>query len=85
MPVDFRQSTNESGALGKRVEVGAAERLPAEREQAAASEFAKRHPGSPLVDRIAPACRPSVDFSNSLNGTAGSGEPIAKLRRGDQR
>jgi len=48
------------------------------KDEVAAREFGKRHPGSPLIQRIQRVCQPATDSSNSLNGAASPGAPMAR-------
>jgi hypothetical protein len=52
------------------------------KDEALASAFAKRHPGSPLVARLQHACQSPAD-SNSLNGAGPSGEPMSRPSQGN--
>ena len=52
------------------------------KDEALASAFARRHPGSPLVVRLQHACQSSAD-SKSLNGAALPGEPMIRPSQGN--
>jgi len=50
-----------------------------------AERFALQHPNSPLLERLARACRLNLDPSKSPNGSAAPGERMAEPSAGEKR